>query len=88
MQPVTLLSLALLFTSQAIAAPAAEHGAFTPKHFPMLTKRANPVSVTCGRKFPSYAVTITSTNRLTPSQPPTTLKSGHSKMSKELTTLW
>lgn len=53
MQLINILQVALLAASQASAAPVAEPGALSPNAANVLTKRADPAPVTCGRKLKS-----------------------------------
>lgn len=48
---LNLLPVALLIVSQAAAAPVAEPEAFTLNDANVLTKRAAPAPVSCGRKL-------------------------------------
>ena len=51
MQFFNVLSTALLLALQATAVPITEPEALTPNDANLLTKRANPAPVSCGRKL-------------------------------------
>lgn len=53
MQLINVFQVALLVAFQAAAAPVAEPEALTPNDASVLTKRANPAPVSCGRKLGS-----------------------------------